>query len=55
MIREAWVKVFLQVGGGVKGAPMKLEGGVIFCWSFRGARNVDIAVDYATSWAASRG
>jgi len=29
MTQEAWVKTFSSVGGGVKGASMKLEGGVI--------------------------
>ena len=28
--RRAWVKAFSSVGGGVKGAPTKLEGGVIW-------------------------
>jgi len=26
----AWVKAFLLVGGGIKGAPTKLKGGVIY-------------------------
>ena len=52
--RDAWVKAFSSVGGGVKGAPAKLEGGVIFSCSFRGICDVDIAVCHGMSWAASR-
>ena len=38
------MKAFSSVGGGVKGAPTKLKGGVI-CWcSFREGCDVDIAV-----------
>jgi len=43
----ACAKAFLLVSGGVKGAPIKLKGGII-CWcSFREGCNIDIGVCYA--------
>jgi len=48
------VKAFLLVGGGVKGVLTKLKGGIICRLSFIGVCDVDIAVCYAMSWAASR-
>ena len=43
------MNAFLLVGGGVKGAPIKLKGGVIFLCSFRGNYDIDIAVCYSIS------
>ena len=54
MTRGACAEAFSSVGGGVKGAPTKLEGGVI-CWcSFREGCDVDIAVRHVMERPALR-
>jgi len=40
------VKAFLSVNRGVKGASIKLKGGIIRKCSFRGGCNVDITICY---------
>ena len=42
----ACIEAFLSVSGGVKGAPTKLKGGVIYWCSFREGCDVDIGVCY---------
>lgn len=46
------MKAFSSVGGGVKGASLKFEGGVI--WPFNGVCEGNIGVYYATGEPALR-
>jgi len=48
------VKAFLSVNRGIKSASIKLKGGVMRRYSFRGGCDVDITIYYDIEKAASR-
>jgi len=50
----ACVKAFLLVSRGVKSISIKLEGGVIRRYSFKGGCDIDITIYYNIEKAASR-
>jgi len=49
----AYIKAFLSVGRGIKGASIKLKGGIIRRYSFRGGCDINITVCYNMEKAIS--